>query len=72
MDTLTAIRAMSKHSGMSLTKAAEAAGMSRTYISASVSRGSTMKADSLAKVARAFGFRLVLEAKDGTRLEIEP
>ena len=42
-------------------------GHSRSYITASIAQGSIPRLDAFARIARACGYRLVLETEDGSR-----
>ena len=73
MDALAAIRAMSEESGVGHVEASERAGRSPFYVSSLLSRGSTPRADVLATLASAYGYRLVLEPLGaGEPLPIDP
>ncbi|MBQ6452735.1 MAG: hypothetical protein IJJ14_00080, partial [Coriobacteriales bacterium] len=58
-------------SGIGITKVSEAMGRQRTFISSTLSKGVTPKADTLAQIAAACGYRLVLVG-NGEEIEIEP
>lgn len=47
-------------------------GLGDTYISSSLAQGAKPTLDTVARVARATGYRLVLEDEDGTQFSIEP
>lgn len=58
MKAIDAVKRAAERSGVGVTEVGVAIGRDRTYISATASRGSTPKADNLAKMLGACGYRL--------------
>ena len=71
MKTTDAIRRLCESSGMGTIEVSQAMGKSRGYLSATISRGNVPRADTLAQIAQACGYELVLEGR-GERIVIEP
>ena len=71
MNTLEAIRRMCDEAGLTTVQVSERLGKSRAYVGATLSRGSVPKADTLAQIAQACGYTLVLESPTD-RIQIEP
>ena len=69
--TTDAIRQMCESSEMGTIEVSEQMGKSRGYLSATLSRGNVPRADTLAQIAQACGYELVLEGR-GERIVIEP
>ena len=66
-----AIRHMCEATGGGTVTVSKAMGKTRSYLSALLSRGTVPKADTLAQIAQACGYELVLEGHD-ERIVIEP
>ena len=74
MDVLQAIREMGARSGVTLADASRSMGKSRTFLNATISRGSAPRADTLAEVCDAMGYELQAVPKGGgepIRIEAE-
>lgn len=71
MNALDAIRRMCDESGVGPTQVSQAIGRARTFLSATLSRGNIPRVDTMAKVAQACGYRLILES-DTDRIVIDP
>lgn len=67
MDARTAMRWMMGASGVGPSDLSRRLGHSRSYITASIAQGGTPRLDTFARIARACGYRLVLETRDGSR-----
>lgn len=66
MDARTAMRWMMDASGVDPSELSRRLGHSRSYITASIAQGSIPKLDTFARIAHECGYRLVLEAGDGS------
>lgn len=66
-DARTAMRWMMGASGVGPSELSRRLGHSRSYITASIAQGSVPRLDTFARIARACGYRLVLETEDGSR-----
>lgn len=66
MNTTNAIKAMMSESGTTATDLSSALGRHRNFVATTLSRGSTPRADTLANMAHAMGYELVLR-KAGER-----
>ena len=64
MDTISAIRETMRVSGHGLMKTSKLLGKNNSYLASSFSRGSTPRADTLAKIAKVNGFNLILVPED--------
>ena len=69
MMTPDAISRMLRASGMPKSELSRRMGKVRTFVSSTISRGSTPRADTLAEMARHMGYRLVLRGH-GEEIEI--
>lgn len=67
MEAWKAVRGMMGASGVGPSDLSRRLGHSRSYITASISQGGTPRLDTFARIARACGYRLVLETEDGSR-----
>lgn len=70
MDAVTAIQGMVEVSGKSQREVSQEIGKVPTFIGTTVYRRSSPRADTLARIAEACGFQLVLEGH-GTRMVID-
>ena len=71
MHTLEAIRHMCDTSGQKIAEVSKAIGRSRAFLSNMLTRGNNPRIDTLIEIARACGYRVVLEGQ-GERIELEP
>ena len=71
MDPLQAVRRMCDESGTGPTQVSASIGRARTYLSAMLSRGNVPRTDTMARIAQACGYRLILES-DTDRIVIDP
>ena len=69
MKTLEAIQHMLDVSGMPKTELSRRMGKARTFVSSTISKGSTPRADTLAAMARHMGYTLVLRGH-GEEIEL--
>ena len=65
MNSRDAIRKMMEVSGTSAAELSRRLGKSDTYVSTTLSKGSSPRAENLAAMAEAMGFELVLKRKTG-------
>ena len=71
MQTLEAVRHMCETSGQKIAEVSKAIGRSRAFLSNMLTRGNNPRIDTLIEIARACGYRVVLEGQ-GERIELEP
>ena len=71
MKTEEAIRQMCRTAQMGTVAVSEEIGRNRSYVGNMLSRGSTPQADTLAKIAKACGYELLLKGH-GETLTIDP
>lgn len=67
MEAWEAVRGMMGASGVGPSDLSRRLGHSRSYVTASIAQGGTPRLDTFARIARACGYRLVLETEDGSR-----
>lgn len=67
MEAWKAVRGMMGASGIGPSDLSRRLGHSRSYITASIAQSGTPRLDTFARIARACGYRLVLETEDGSR-----
>lgn len=70
MTPTEALREMLDRSGMSMYGLSKAMGRSKTYVQTTIRRGTNIGSATLAEMARAMGYRLVLDG-DGEPIEVE-
>ncbi|MBR3326035.1 MAG: hypothetical protein IKG22_01760 [Atopobiaceae bacterium] len=70
MNVTESIRRMCVQSGRGPVEVSGAIGRSRAFLSSALTRGTMPRVDTLAKVAQACGYQLVLES-DTDRIEID-
>lgn len=70
MNTLRAISRMLRASGMPKSELSRRMGKARTFVSSTISKGSTPRSDTLAEMARHMGYRLILKGH-GEEIEID-
>ena len=71
MNTIDAIRRMCDESGKSTTQVSTEIGRTRSFVGSTLTRQSVPRANTLALIAQACGYRLVLES-DTDRIQIDP
>ncbi len=71
MEASQALRELIARSGRKQTDISADIGRSYTYIGALLAKGATPKADTLAAIAAACGYRLALIGRDGDRIDID-
>ena len=71
MDATEAIRRMCEESGRGVVEVSQELGKSKMYVSGMISRHTVPRTDTLAQIARACGYRLMLES-DTDKIVIDP
>ena len=71
MQTHEAIRHMCESSGQKIAEVSKAIGRSRAFLSNMLTRGNNPRIDTLISIARACGYKVVLEGQ-GERIELTP
>ena len=71
MRTTEAMRRMLEQSGKGAVTVSKEIGRDRSYLTSTLNRGNIPSASALAQVARACGYKLVLES-DTDRIDIDP
>lgn len=66
MDAWQAVRGMMGASGVGPSELSRRLGHSRSYVTASIAQGSVPRLDTFSRIAHECGYRLVLEAEDGS------
>lgn len=70
MEAKRVLRAMVEHSGKSKADISRAMGRSDNYIGVTLAKGTVPQADTLARIAKACGYKVYVEGQ-GERLEVD-